>query len=82
MSNEALLRKFEVWDMLRNLKKEYERQYIGYYEPSTTGLSDSFDKWLINQCGIKIHFNHQGAIMGHVDIVDEAKYAWILLKYK
>lgn len=80
--NQLRATKYEVWDMLRNLKRDYEKQYTGYYEPSTTGHSDSFDKWLLNQCGLKIHFDYHGSIMGYVDVVDEAKYAWILLKYK
>jgi hypothetical protein len=79
---ESLTRKYETWQMLRDLKKEYTKEYTGYYEPSTTGYSDSFDKWLQDKCGIKIHFNTHGDIMGHVDIIDEAKYAWMLLKYK
>ena len=78
----TLDRKYEVWALLRRLKRDYENQYTGYYEPTTTGLTDSFDKWLINQCGIKIYFDYQGSIMGHVDVVDEAKYAWMILKYK
>jgi hypothetical protein len=74
--------KYEVWSMLRVLKRDYEKQYTGYYEPTERGYSDSFDKWLKNTCGIKIHFDYHGGIKGYVDIVDEAKYAWTLLKYK
>lgn len=79
---EALSRKYETWQMLRDLKQAYTQEYTGHYEPSNSGYSDSFDKWLQDKCGIKIHFNYQGEIMGHVDIIDEAKYAWMLLKYK
>lgn len=80
--NQLRATKYEVWVLLRRLRKAYENQYTGYYEPSVTGYTDSLDKWLLNQCGMKIYFDHQGSIMGHVDVVDEAKYAWTLLKYK
>ena len=79
---ESLADKYVIWSLLRTLKKEYEKQYTGYYEPTNKGYSDSFDKWLENECGIKIYFDYQDCIKGHVDVVDEGKYAWMILKYK
>lgn len=74
--------KYDTWLWLRTLKKAYEEQYTGYYEPTTRGNGDSFDKWLENVCGMRIHFDNDGNIKANIDIVDEAKYAWALLKYK
>ena len=79
---ESFTNKYDMWLLLRTLKKEYEKQYTGYYEPTVKGYSDSFDKWMENECGMKIHFDTEGNVLGHADIVDEAKYAWMLLKYK
>jgi hypothetical protein len=79
---QQLSRKYEMWILLRRLKKDYEKQYTGYYEPTVRGYSDSFDKWLENTCGMKVYFDHEGNILGHFDISDEKLYAWMLLKYK
>lgn len=74
--------KYDTWLFLRTLKQEYDEQYTGYYEPTKQGFNDSFDKWVKETCGIQILFDDNGYISGKVDIVDEAKYAWALLKYK
>lgn len=74
--------RYEYWVLLRRLKKAYEDQYTGYYEPTNKGYSDSLDKWLENVCGMKVYFDHEGNILGHFDVVDEGKYAWMILKYK
>ena len=79
---EAIANKYDTWVFLRTLKKVYEDQYTGYYEPTHKGYSDSFDKWVKETCGMEIFFDESGYISGRVDIVDEAKYAWCLLKYK
>lgn len=79
---EGTVNKYDTWLWLRTLKKAYEEQYTGYYEPTVKGYSDSFDKWLVNVCGIGIYFDNEGNIKGNIDILDEAKYAWALLKYK
>lgn len=74
--------RYEKWKLLKKLKQVYEDQYTGYYEPSDSGYKDSFDKWVLNTCGMEIFFDQSGYISGRIDIVDEAKYAWCLLKYK
>lgn len=74
--------RYEYWVLLRRLKKAYEDQYTGYYEPTNKGYSDSLDKWLENVCGMKVYFDHEGNILGHFDVVDNGKYVWMLLKYK
>ena len=80
--SELVVRKYEMWVLLRKMNKDYEAQYTGYYEPTKRGHSDSFDKWILEQFGMQIYFDPSGNILGHFDIVDEGKYAWMLLKYK
>lgn len=73
--------KYEYWELLRRLKQEYDNQYTGYYEPTFNGYSDSFDNYVREQYGIKVVFN-DGYITQDVEILDEAKYAWCILKHK
>ena len=74
--------KYDYWRLLYKLKKEYDKQYTGYYEPTFNGYSDSFDKYAENQYGLRILMDSQGNYKAEYDIVDEAKYAWMLLKHK
>jgi hypothetical protein len=73
--------KYDYWALLRVLHKEYEKQYTGYYEPSWTSKSDSFDKYVEEKYGMKIRFQ-DGRITQDFSIVDEGKYAWCILKHK
>jgi hypothetical protein len=73
--------KYDYWALLRVLNNEYEKQYTGYYEPSWTGKSDSFDKYVEEKYGMKISFA-DGMITGNFQIVDEGKYMWCILKHK
>ena len=81
-ASKLVFERYEFWSLLRRINKDYEAQYTGYYEPTKRGYSDSFDKWLVEQYGMQIHFDPSGNILGHFDIVDEGRYAWMLLKYK
>ena len=75
--------KIRMWQCIRVARNDYEKNEChGYYEPTTKGYTDSFDKWVKETCGMEIFFDETGYISGRVDIVDEAKYAWCLLKYK
>ena len=74
--------KYEYWELLRNIMPEYEKQYTGYYEPTTTGMSDSFDKYVEKQYGIRMFIHNDGKIDGTFEITDEAKYTWCILKHK
>jgi hypothetical protein len=69
------------WKNMKKMKEIYEKQYTGYYEPTTTGKGDSFDKWIENECGIKILFDPYGNILMDFDIIDEGKYMMYVLKY-
>jgi hypothetical protein len=73
--------KYDYWALLRVLHKEYEKQYTGYYEPSWTSKSDSFDKYVEEKYGMKIRFQ-DGRITQDFSIVDEGKYVWCILKHK
>lgn len=73
--------KYDYWSLLSVLHKEYEKQYTGYYEPSFTGKTDSFDKYIEEQYGLSVAFK-DGYITSDVKILDEAKYAWCILKHK
>lgn len=74
--------KYDYWKLLRILRTEYDKQYTGYYEPSDTGKSDSFDNYVEKHYGIKMHVHSDGKIDGTFTITDEGKYAWCLLKHK
>jgi hypothetical protein len=76
------MNKYDYWHLLRILKTEYDKQYTGYYEPSYTGFTDSFDKYVQEQYGIKMWIHRDGKIDGTFEILDEGKYAWLLLKHK
>ncbi len=76
------MNKYDYWHLLRILKNEYDKQYTGYYEPSYTGFTDSFDKYIQEQYGIKMWIHNDGKIDGTFEILDEGKYAWCLLKHK
>lgn len=76
------MNKYDYWHLLRILKNEYDKQYTGYYEPSYTGFTDSFDKYIQEQYGIKMWIHTDGKIDGTFEILDEGKYAWLLLKHK
>ncbi len=76
------MNKYDYWRLLRILKTEYDKQYTGYYEPSYTGFTDSFDKYVQEQYGIKMWIHNDGKIDGTFEILDEGKYAWFLLKHK
>jgi hypothetical protein len=81
-ASKLVFERYEFWSLLRKINKDYEAQYTGYYEPTRQGHSDSFDKWLVEQYGLQIYFDHTGNILGDYTIVDEGKYAWMILKYK
>ena len=53
---------YEYWGLLRTLRAEYNKQYTGYYEPSDTGKSDSFDKYIEEQYGIRMFIHNDGKI--------------------
>ena len=74
--------KYDYWQLLWKLKQEYNKQYTGYYEPTDRGYTDSFEKYAENQYGLKIIMDSQGNYKAEYKIVDEAKYAWMLLKHK
>jgi hypothetical protein len=76
------MNKYDYWRLLRILKNEYDKQYTGYYEPSYTGFTDSFDKYIQEQYGIKMWIHNDGKIDGTFEIIDEGKYAWFLLKHR
>ncbi len=76
------MNKYDYWHLLRLLKTEYDKQYTGYYEPSDTGMRDSFDNYVLEQYGIKMWIHRDGKIDGTFEIVDEGKYAWCILKHK
>jgi len=69
------------WRNMRKMKDLYQKQYTGYYEPTTTGKEDSFDKWIEKECGIKILFDIHGNVMREYTITDEGKYMLYVLKY-
>ena len=73
---------YEYWTLLHSLRVEYDKQYTGYYEPTTTGHIDSYDKYIENIYGIKMWIHDDGMIDGAYEIVDEGKYAWCILKHK
>lgn len=77
-----MISKYNYWQLLRTIKGEYDNQYTGYYEPSNTGYSDSFDKYIENKYGIKMLIHADGKIDGSFEITDEGKYAWCLLKHR
>ena len=77
-----MINKYDYWRLLRILKTEYDKQYTGYYEPSNTGFTDSFDKYVERQYGIKMRIHTDGNIDGTFEIIDEGKYAWFILKHK
>ena len=77
-----MINKYDYWRLLRILKTEYDKQYTGYYEPSNTGFTDSFDKYVERQYGLRVVFDYAGMIKEDVVIVNEGKYAWCLLKHK
>ena len=57
-------------------------RYNGYHEPSYTGFTDSFDKYVQEHYGIKMWIHNDGNIDGTYEIVDEGLYTWFLLKHK
>jgi len=74
--------KYDYWQLLWKLRKEYDKQYTGYYEPSDRGYVDSFDKYTEDRYGLKILMDEYGNYKAEFSITDEAKYAWMLLKHK
>ena len=74
--------KYDYWTLLHSLRIEYDKQYTGHYEPTVSGYSDSYDKYVLEKYGIKMYIHNDGKIDGTYEIVDEGKYAWCILKHK